>query len=543
MKRCSLLTVLIFILMIPPLFAATSLENSLAYTQASRVSLDSGFAATAAEYADTALVYCETLSDAWYLKTLAGNVLHADQPLSETIDTLEHAFADGAFWLNESEYDARMWLSELCFTTGKYARAAELLTDDSSVTQEKLLLLTKVWYALGDKEHARECVETGIQMYPENPDFSILFFKNENPEDVAESSLCIRLTDNVGLFDPTASDLYLYASKFVDDDTAARYIMLYGQYNATNPLYPQYAFEKGFLSFDAALFMFDSLCHDGMRYDQFSSLCSLATEEDYVCLYAFLDEFNGVLLFDTARTGLLDMTCSYRYGRPYTVAYDRDCDHSVDMLVSCDYGTPVSVQLPSTGMKLEYNRYPSITKVEFADPEITLDFARNASSWKAVLMEKAAFSTEDFAFYVPSLADPLEDAVPAKFYDGCSSIECTADDPEGCDIRLVMNGGKPVDVFYTVRGRLYAHAYFSDGKLLYRDVDMDGDGLYELSELYSYDAPEPDPALIGNRIFGTVADCFEIPRFSVLLSDGDGDGFYEYEETMNLDGTSEIVWF
>lgn len=543
MKRCSLLTVLILILMIPPLFAATSFENALSYTLAARVSLDAGFAATAAEYADTALVYCETSSDAWYLKTLAESILYAGNPVSETIDTLEHAFADGAFWLNENEYDARMWLSELCYATGKYQRAAEILTADSAVTEKKLLLLTKVWYVLGEKENARQCVETGVQMYPDNPDFLILYFSNEQPCDVAETPLCIRLTDSVALFDPTASDLYLYASKFVDDDTSARYVQLYGQYRATNPLYPLYALEKGFMSFDAALFMFDSLCHDGMRYDQFSSLCSLATEEDYVYLYAFLDEFNGVILFDTAETGLLDMTCSYRYGRPYSVVYDRDCDNSVDMLVFCDYGTPVSVHLPSAGMKLEYNRYPSVTKVTFAEPEITLDFARNASTWKAVSMEKAVFSTEDFTFYVPSLADSLEDAIPANFYAGCSSIECTSDDPEGCAVHLIMNGGKPVDIFYTVRGRLYAHAYFSEGKLLYRDVDMDGDGIYELSEHYLYDAPEPDSALIGNRIFGTVAECFEIPRFAILLSDADGDGFYEYEETINPDGTSEIVWY
>ncbi len=542
MKRYSLIVALILILAVP-LFGATSLENALAYTQAARVSLDSGFIQTASEYADTALVYCPSSADAWYLKAIAEKRIDPALPLTDSIETLEHAFQGGTFWVNESQYDARMWLAELCYTTGRYERAAEILEGEPSVTEEKLILLAKAWYGLAEMDKARDCIETGIQMYPLDAEFYIIYFTNENPDEVRETSLCARLAGNVGLFDPTASDIYLYASKFVDEETSERYVRLYGQYNAANPLYPVYALEKGIICFDEALYMFDSLCHDGMNYSQFCQLCSFAGEDDYPYLYAFLDEFNGVLLFTNEENGLVEMNCSYRYSRPYTVSYDRDCDNSLDMLVSCDYGTPVSVQLPSSGVKLEYNRYPSVVKTEFAEPAITLDFARNACSWKAVVMEKTPFSTDDFAFYVPVLADPLEDVTPVKFYAGCSSIACTTDDPSGCDITIVMNGGKPVDAYYMVRGRLYAHAYFKNGQLQYRDVDMDGDGLYELSEQYMYDAPEPDAALIASRIYGSVAACFETPRFSVLLSDGDGDGIYEYEETMNLDGTSEKVWY
>lgn len=542
MKRSNLVIAVILLAAVP-LFGATSIENSTAYTQAARVSYDAGFVQNAADYADTAISYCESNADAWYLKTLAEKRMNPELPVLSSIETLEHAFQGGAFWENESEYDARMCLADMCYVTGRYSRAAELLQENADVTEEKLILLSKVLYGLGEKTSARECIETGIQMYPDDENFYIIYFMNENAEEVREDSLCVRLTGNVGLFDPTASDIYLYASKFVDDATSERYVRLYSQYNAANPLYAIYSLEKGIISFDEALYLFDSLCHDGMRYEQFSQLCSFAGEDDYVHLYAFLDEFNGVLLFTDEETGLTEMNCSYRYGRPYTVSYDRDCDNNLDMLVFCDYGTPVSVQLPSAGVKLEYNRYPYVGRTEFAEPAITLEFARNASVWKAVSMEKAAFTADDFAFYIPVMADLLEDVSPVNFYKGCSVIECTTDDPSGCEIRIVMNGGKPVDAFYTVRGRLYAHAYFKNGELLYRDVDMDGDGLYELSEQYMYDEPEPDPELIGNRIYGTVTDCFETPRFSVLLSDGDGDGVYEYEETMNPDGTSDIVWY
>lgn len=543
MKRFNLFVALVFLLAAAPLAAASSIENAAAYTNASRISLDSGFAETAAEYADTALVYCSASSDAWYLKALAEYAINAVRPVTETIETLEHAFEGGAFFTEESEYDARMWLAQLCFATGKYVRAAEVLTEEPSITQEKLLLLVKIWYALGEKESARQCVETGIQMYPSDSSFYILYFINEIPEEVTETPLCARLTANITLFDPSSSDIYLYASKFTDEETAARYIMMYGQYNASNPLYPIYALEKGFMYFEQALYDFDALCHDGMDYSQFERLCALAEETDLVYLYSFLDTFNGVINFSTDETGLPDMSVSYRYGRPYSVYYDKYLDGNVEMIVSCDYGTPVSVYLPAMNASLFYNRYPSVTQVKFSDGDISFEFARNACSWKAVVMETASFSTDDFAFYIPVLADPLDDVTPAAFISGCSDIECTADDPAGCLIRIVMNGGKPVDAFYTVRGKLYAHAYFKNGELLYRDVDMDGDGLYELSEQYLYDEPEPDPTLIGGRIFGTVADCFTCPRFSVLLSDSNGDGFYEYEETMLPDGSSEIVWY
>lgn len=543
MKRYNFIITLMLIALAAPLSAATAIENATAYTQAARVSLDSGFAETAAGYADTALIYCESSADAWYLKALAEYRINPLRPVSETVEILEHVFAGGAFWVNESQFDARMWLADMCLKTGKYARAAEVLTEDPAITEEKLLLLTEVWYAAGNREEGRVCVETGIQMYPSDSSFYILYFKNENPDEVMGTELCSRLTGNVGLFDPYGSDIYLYASKFVDADTASRYIMMYGQYRGINPLYPLYALEKGFISFEQALYEFDALCHDDMDYGQFEKLCSLASEEDLDCLYAFLDTFTGTLLFRTDETGLADMSVTYLYGRPYSIYYDKDLDGNVELLVTCDYGTPVFVYLPAQKASLAYNRYPSVTHVRFEEPEITLEFARNACTWKAVSMEKASFSTDDFAFYVPELADPVENVTPLTFVAGCSIIECTTDDPAGCTIRIVMNGGKPVDAFYMVRGKLYAHSYFRNGELLYRDVDMDGDGLYELSEQYLYDAAEPDAELIGNRIYGTVAGCFTCPRFSALLSDSDGDGFYEYEETIAPDGTSEKVWY
>lgn len=543
MKRSNLLAAVFLIVTASSLFGATGIENARSYTQAARVSLDSGFFETAAEYADTALIYCDSLSDAWYLKALAEENMSEDRTLTDVIDMLEHAFRGGSFWMSEDDFAARMWLSSLCYTTGRYERAAELLEEEPAVTEEKLLLTVKVWYALGEKENARACIERGIQMYPSDWEFYNLFFVNENPEEVKDDPLCMRLTGNVALFDPSNSDIYLYASSFVDEETSSRYVKLYGQYRASNPLYPICALEKGFMSFSEALTLFDSLCHNNMLYSQFEMLCSLAGEQDYEFLYAFLDGFDGLLLFDTEGTGLQDMMCAYRYGRPYTVYYDKDNDADVEMLVSCDYGTPVFVYLPSKGISLSYNRYPSVSQVTFTTTATTLDFARNACEWKAVTMQKASFSTETFAFYIPVLADALADVTPVTFVGGCSIIECASDDPAGCSIRIVMNGGKPVDTFYTVHDKLYAHGYFRDGKLLYRDVDMDGDGFFELSEQYLYDAAEPDPALIGNRIYGTVADCFECPRFATLLSDGDGDGVYEYEETIAPDGTSEIVWY
>lgn len=543
MKTCKAAFAVILLLVTLPLSAGTALENSLAYSKAARMSLDAGYADVASGYAETALVYCASSSDAWYLKALCDSCLDSSLPLTKTAETLEHCFGDGAFFVNESEYDARMWLSRLSYMTGNYERGAELLEGETSVSEDKLLLLAKILYAAGENEKARECIETGIQMYPYVSDFYCCYFENENPADVAETPLCEKLTENVGLFSPEDSDICLYASQFVDEETSERYVRMYGQYRGTNPLYPIYALEKGFMTFEEALTYFDERSHESMYYSEFERLCSLAEETELPCLYSFLDDFNGIMLFDGEGNGLLDLICVYRYGRPYLIYYDKSCDNDTDMVVKCDYGTPDSVYFPSRGINLTYNRFPSVSKVTFENPAVTLDFAMNASVWNAVTMEKASFSTEEFSFFIPKLDASFEDVVPAVFISGSSVVECTTDDPEGCSIRIVMNGGKPVDAFYTVRGKLYAHAYFVNGALQYRDVDMDGDGIYELSELYAYDEPDPDPEITGNRIFGTVSDCFEIPRFSGLLSDSDEDGVYEYEETMNPDGTSEKVWY
>ncbi|MBQ0168025.1 MAG: hypothetical protein KBT02_13040 [Treponema sp.] len=543
MKPCKAALAVFLLFAGLPLFGATALENATAYTESARKSYNAGYTEVASEYAETALVYCESSSDAWYLKALCDYKLDSSLSLVKTIETLEKCFSGGAFFVNESEYDVRMWLSRLCYTTGNFKRAAEVLTEDPSVTEDKLLLLTRIWYAAGEKEKARECVETGIQMYPFTTDFYCNYFMNEVPDEVKETPLCERLVENVALFNPEDSDIYLYASQFVDEETSERYVKTYGQYRGSSSLYPIYALQKGFMTFEEALSYFDARYHNAMLFEEFEMLCSMASEDDLSCLYAFLDGFDGIILFDAKGTGLRDMICIYRYGRPYYIYYDESCDNDTDMVISCDYGTPDFVYLPSGNTSLSYNRFPSVSHITFSNPAVSLSFALNASSWNAVIMEKASFSTDDFAFYIPQLADSLGDVSTKTFISGCSTVECTTDNPEDCSIRIVMNAGKPVDAFYMVHDRLYAHAYFSDGKLLYRDVDMDGDGLFELSEQYLYDAPEPDSALIGNRIYGTVADCFECPRFSALLSDGDGDGVYEYEETMNPDGTSEKVWY
>ena len=106
----------------------------------------------------------------------------------------------------------------------------------------------------------------------------------------------------------------------------------------------------------------------------------------------------------------------------------------------------------------------------------------------------------------------------------------------------------PVQSTYAKNGIPYANAIFEGGHILYRSVDKNSDGLYELTEYYNFDTfnhlnfiNEEDRILLYEELFGTI-DALEGLYLSKISIDDNNDEIPECSEEF-FDNGKKTTWF
>jgi hypothetical protein len=94
----------------------------------------------------------------------------------------------------------------------------------------------------------------------------------------------------------------------------------------------------------------------------------------------------------------------------------------------------------------------------------------------------------------------------------------------------------PIQSTYAKNGIPYANAIFEGGHILYRNVDKNYDGLYELTEHYSFDTfnhadfiDKDESVLLYEELFGTIqyliSDASKFVTGTIAIVDGGFDAF------------------
>jgi hypothetical protein len=286
------------------------------------------------------------------------------------------------------------------------------------------------------------------------------------------------------------------------------------------------ALEEGLISFDTAfdeLFGGDEPSIDFTLLRRFAKAVPDTAAADR--LSSFLGSFEGTLTRDADGDGIIEYRVEYSGGVPVSISYDRNQDGSAEAEAVCEYGLPASVYVSGAELTFYYDAYPSVFRVESADAAYTL--VPGVLRWAPFSVEAA-----DLAPLVTSFVFPLPDessGLPSE--RAITAFASAAEMPDrrsellhpGARIRYSLFRGQPVSAVSTVNGTPFAYLVYEKGVLRFRNIDEDGDGFYETTEVYRF-------------IEGKGAS------LSQTLVDLDKDGYPEYSEEYTEDNRRIAGW-
>ena len=570
MKKKACFLLLAFVIF-SSLFAVTGNAGrsfALRYLNLAINAVSSGDYETADSLSVTGLSYDETVADFWFIRAKAA--AERNDASKNIIEYLEKAvgYTD---WLKYSSTNAVVMLADLYYKTGSYSKCIDILKDASKYAMPEVYYLQAAsLYAIGRVKEARTIISLSTSLYPDNAEFVSLFFKNEYEicakygasvpyissylMDSSISELVRSLLKRVYDLFEKSSDILLYAAFFAELEEATNLIKLYSagtDVYGYDIFYPFAALKCGFLSESQAFDVYTKLAGDDFEYDMFRKMAlEMKSDEARAHLFQILSSLSSTIKFSSCNNGVYDITCSYKYGRPEKIVYDRNDDGIVEWYVVCDYGAPVSLVDEEHKVSLTYHSFPSIKTADFLSTSASYSFVPFNENWTPVLLEKAPFGSAENPFFIPVLANITDDSDETAVFSETEALE------NAYQVKLPLPGGNKseavfslfekqlVSAAYFEGGVEYADAVFEGGLLSFRNVDMDRDGVKEMKEMYRVPYSVSDATAqkkLLDSLFGKLPYNHDL-WLSELFIDTDADSLFDYHTVYSEDGWTHTFW-
>ncbi|MBD5441343.1 MAG: hypothetical protein HDR33_10135 [Treponema sp.] len=498
-----------------------SRRTALRYLKLAKSSALSADWEKCAAFAKSGNEYDDSVADLWYLMALGK--YNCGTSRKDVLPLLEKSLS-GAEWVDYNKSGARIFLADLLCAMGKPSAALEILDEAPFIySADAECVRVKSYYTIGDAENvarAREKVNVSRRIYPNDPRFAHLFFAYEykimyakNPaaavfDYMPLSGEARKIADyfiaKVPEYDSNDVELEIYAAIFAEGEQKTRLLQAFDARGFKSPLFAAAAVEDGIISEDAALeYFLDFMEKSGAEQDSFQNVSVFELErfasvlknpETKKNLAAFLNAYTGTLFCDTNNSLEANLAVSYSRGRPQKIEFDADNDGGADWICECDFGVPRTARFLDKKICVQYGTYPSPVRVVFeevpgeqgatifnlADETVDAQIFRiradefisraNVSDEFFIVDEKTLWSG-DRIFDVDALIASV------------NSVERPSKERDGATIRFSMLNGVYYAADYLLGGKLYAHAQFASP--LVRNVDRDGDGIFETTEIYA----------------------------------------------------------
>lgn len=504
------------------------------------------------------LTYDNTIADLWYIKALACEQKR-EKPYI-IIDLLETALTKD--WQVYNNNGAKLLLADYFVHTLEYNKALELINDAALLlNKEALKTKAKIYYLTGEIQKARENIDVARRLLPLDTDFPTIFYTYENSTNLQKDiqnvsdELFFDLNENFLslIYDYytdrylTDTDFLLLASSFAEKDLQINILKYYKTFGIKSPLYPIKALEAKLILPKDAINSFFSLSNNSINYNYLEKLLSLIPQEELKIVASFLDSFEGEILFDFNKDGIFELISMYKNGRPTKAYYEENQDGLVTWSCDFDYGTPRKIFLPESttdtvDITFVYARYPYVSKVE---SKIT-DFNLIPDTVKIMpfTIQNSGILNEIYDFYIPipiianwQVENFLESTNVLVYYFSEKGK------PNEDKVRFTLSNGKIVNANYYLDNIPYAHGVYENGQLIFRKLDKDFDGNYEITETYMNFEPTLDfqsnvdlESLMGTWLYEK-----DIWLASISV-DMDYDGKPDYIEEYFQDGSEKKTW-
>lgn len=479
--------------------------------------------------------YDASVADLWYLMALSQYKLGATR--KKVLPVLQNSLA-GAEWVDYNKSGARIFYADLLCSTGKPKAALEVLDERPMIySADAEYVRIKSYYALGgadNVEKAREKVDVCRRIYPADERFPNLFFAYEYKimyqknyasgtfDYMPPSSLARKTADyfisRVPEYNKQNPELELYAAIFAEGERKTRLLKAFAARGFKSPAFAAAALEEGVLSEEEAFDYFLDFMEKGVDLFEMERFASVLKDDGVKKkFFDYLNSYSGTLFVDTNRTLEKNLDVEYKRGRPAKILYDADNDGGYDWEAELDFGAPKFAHFEDKKIDVYYGTYPSPVRIVFqevpgeegvtifnlADETVDAEiFTVKADEFLAA----AGFKDDFFIVDETSLWSGTTLFDVDRLIVSISSMEKPSKERDGALIRFSMLDGRPYAADYLVDGVLYARAQFS--KPLTRNVDRDGDGIFEITEIYadndgSVEVSREDSDAATQNIWGT----------------------------------------
>ncbi|HRW23264.1 MAG TPA: hypothetical protein P5298_02520 [Spirochaetia bacterium] len=510
-------------ILLPPPAAADSAARDEAIcaslTRGAVAALALGRSDQALALLDEALSYRPADPDACYLSALAR--LSRGDGVGPAARLLETALSAGGFRLY-AEGDARLLYAGALERTGRPAEALRFLAG-LPPSAESLYIGAKAALAVGDEAGARSAVLSSLRRYPADPRPLLFWLRYEErpyleAEDAAVVAAGFAALERLKAVDPAALvALAPYASSADQARLMLREYRAAGRRDAESTAL---ALRYGLIDERRAA----SELLSGAFAPTLSSLEAvyslLPSDEARVAFGLAFAGYAGAAYRDDDRDGYPESVTEYRAGLPSSWILDGDQDGEPELAASFDSGAParLSARSGSTTVVVEYAPWPYAASVSYADAAGKRSYSFGPSTMPLPLLSLRRLGGLPGAPYAVSrsgYALPTETAAKRAAY---AMIDSGAD---GSSVTLELSDGRAVRSWWVDERRRVGMTVYRNGVPDDERIDADADGRFETRRVW---ARGPDG----------------VPTPAYAEADLDGDGLYEYRET--LSGPSVKSW-
>lgn len=549
-------------------------RTAIRYLQLSKKYAAKGEWQKSFEEATNGSLYDSTVADLQYL--IAVSLLKLDHPRKEVLEIIKNTFYNADFeWVDYNQTNARILYADLLCSTNKSFEAISILDKAPMIfSADAEYIRIKSYYQIGTEdalEKARSRIDSVRKIYPNDLRFPRLFFSYEyrnlflfpsNGESVQRektTSEVKKIADSfiirVPEYDRIDEDIEMYAAIFAEGETKKRLLQSYTARGFKNILYPAEALLEGVLSEKEALDYFLEMMNGKTNLLDLEYFVSLLSDENVKKEFTeYLNAFSGLLCMDTTNSLEYNLISSYNRGRIESVSFDNNNEGEETFNCVCDFGVPLTINYSDENLIFHYGKYPAVTNVVYnkdGSNEISIGMIDEVFEWSLINIAKDnfIFASLDFDFYVIHDLN-LEEAKnldTAKLLKAANAVEFPGYEFENARIKISLLDGNPYEADYFANGVLYAHAVFSRAdSTVVRTVDKDGDGVFELTEIYALDSENvmsaEDKILVSKNLFGFLTNPDSMIYLQSIRVDNNADTNPDFIEEYLPHGNRISSW-
>ncbi len=499
---------------------------------------------------DRALIYDSNISDFYYVKALCE--LNIGSTSSTIIPLLEKSLDFERDWYQYTREDARLFLARQYSIVKRYNDALVLL-NAYPVLQSATADLERVraYYASNELEKARQTVLDGARQYPDDFRFVDLFYSGEIMQLVCGDASLSKDSDYVDFFNGRVQsfsdekpELLLFATLFSNDEHEIELLLKsYNTHNVKSPLYAVFALING-LQTEQEAFDYIQPFLNNIRYDVFAYFMTVLKDADVKNQIAnYFATYSGTVRFDFNGDFLDEFLVTYKNGRPQYSVYDQNQDGILDWEMSADFGLPTSVNFVPENVTVEYSTWPcikSVTRNSACENMQVFNIVDNTLELDIVRFEtQPELKNIGTDFYIPVVLSSRDELSVVDVFNASYSVDYYKNATTKTEFTVLDGNIKKAEYF--ADEKLFAQAQFEDGLIVSRLVDRNFDGIFELTEEYSYsDSSKTSQKIIDEVIcFEHLANGLYLAKTHVALED---DGLWDFSQTYNTDGSTITRW-